>query len=234
MKQSESFVREEGEICRICLDGQTDSSNLISAFQCTGSVKYVHEECMKTWVLSSNANLSEVKCEICHTKLRLDYAVASHCVCGKDMQYTALSVSLIVVIFLLVSVCVMMLVYFSSSLGTQKMVDLLVVCICSLGILMLSILLGFSIYKSCIVLKVTKLKILEQELTTEKSCEVSAIDSDGHLVTSHGELRARNRVIARSSLDLRNLETNLYNRHGRSSLAVLSFDAGRTDRTSDI
>ncbi|CAH2302786.1 probable E3 ubiquitin- ligase MARCH10 [Pelobates cultripes] len=69
---------EEGDLCRICLMGGDNAENhLITPCQCSGSLKYVHQECMKRWLLAkitSGADLDAVKtCEMCkqnvHTEI---------------------------------------------------------------------------------------------------------------------------------------------------------------------
>ncbi|XP_053574413.1 E3 ubiquitin-protein ligase MARCHF7-like [Bombina bombina] len=61
---------EEGDICRICLmGGETTKNHLIAPCQCTGSLKYVHQDCIKKWLeakITSGAGFDVVKtCEMC-------------------------------------------------------------------------------------------------------------------------------------------------------------------------
>uniref|UniRef100_UPI00398E6C96 E3 ubiquitin-protein ligase MARCHF7 isoform X2 n=1 Tax=Pristiophorus japonicus TaxID=55135 RepID=UPI00398E6C96 len=71
---------EEGDICRICQmgAGATSPPNpLIQPCNCTGSLQYVHQECMKKWLqskINSGADLIAVTtCELCKEKLQLDF-----------------------------------------------------------------------------------------------------------------------------------------------------------------
>ncbi|XP_056404520.1 probable E3 ubiquitin-protein ligase MARCHF10 isoform X2 [Hyla sarda] len=73
-KLQESLLQEdseeEGDICRICLmGGETTENDLIAPCQCSGSLKYVHSECLKKWLLAkikSGAELNTVRtCEMC-------------------------------------------------------------------------------------------------------------------------------------------------------------------------
>lgn len=44
---------EEGDLCRICQMPSASSDNLlIEPCKCTGSLQYVHQECMKKWLQS--------------------------------------------------------------------------------------------------------------------------------------------------------------------------------------
>ncbi|XP_067891375.1 E3 ubiquitin-protein ligase MARCH7 [Heterodontus francisci] len=71
---------EEGDICRICQMGAVATSPpnpLIQPCSCTGSLQYVHQECMKKWLqskINSGADLTAVTtCELCKEKLQLDF-----------------------------------------------------------------------------------------------------------------------------------------------------------------
>ncbi|XP_029000679.1 E3 ubiquitin-protein ligase MARCH7 [Betta splendens] len=73
----EDSDEEEGDRCRICQMGQEQESNpLIQPCRCTGSLQYVHQECIKRWLRSkigSGTNLEAITtCELCKKKLRLN------------------------------------------------------------------------------------------------------------------------------------------------------------------
>ncbi|KAM6942643.1 E3 ubiquitin-protein ligase MARCHF7 [Xenentodon cancila] len=73
----EDSDEEEGDLCRICQMGEESSSNpLIQPCRCTGSLQYVHQECIKRWLRSkigSGTNLEAITtCELCKEKLRLN------------------------------------------------------------------------------------------------------------------------------------------------------------------
>lgn len=69
---------EEGDLCRICQMGDNCPTNpLIEApCKCTGSLQYVHQECMKKWLISkinSGSSFDAVNtCELCKEKLNLN------------------------------------------------------------------------------------------------------------------------------------------------------------------
>lgn len=73
----EDSDEEEGDLCRICQMGEESASNpLIQPCRCTGSLQYVHQECIKRWLRSkigSGTNLEAITtCELCKEKLRLN------------------------------------------------------------------------------------------------------------------------------------------------------------------
>ncbi|XP_005049825.1 PREDICTED: E3 ubiquitin-protein ligase MARCH7 isoform X1 [Ficedula albicollis] len=68
---------EEGDLCRICQMSSSSSDNLlIQPCKCTGSLRYVHQECMKKWLqskINSGSSLEAVTtCELCKEKLHLN------------------------------------------------------------------------------------------------------------------------------------------------------------------
>ncbi|NXO02195.1 MARH7 ligase, partial [Rhinopomastus cyanomelas] len=68
---------EEGDLCRICQMSSSSSDNLlIQPCKCTGSLQYVHQECMKKWLqskINSGSSLEAVTtCELCKEKLHLN------------------------------------------------------------------------------------------------------------------------------------------------------------------
>lgn len=73
----EDSDEEEWDLCRICQMGEESSTNpLIQPCSCTGSLQYVHQECIKRWLCSkigSGTNLEAVTtCELCKEKLCLN------------------------------------------------------------------------------------------------------------------------------------------------------------------
>ena len=71
-------IENEGHhICRICL-GNDQVSNLISPCTCTGSQKYVHEECLKTWLLNKKEE-DLGYCEVCKNIFKTNFKVMSIC-----------------------------------------------------------------------------------------------------------------------------------------------------------
>ncbi|XP_056605993.1 E3 ubiquitin-protein ligase MARCH7 isoform X2 [Triplophysa dalaica] len=73
----EDSDEEEGDLCRICQMGEQSSSNpLIEPCKCTGSLQFVHQDCIKKWLrskISSGSNLEAIAtCELCKEKLHLN------------------------------------------------------------------------------------------------------------------------------------------------------------------
>jgi hypothetical protein len=81
----DSNVSYTEPICRICFDVQSSDHALITPCKCTGSVKYIHEDCLKVWLLSKQTDLKTVTCELCMAKygmrfkFELKFAPCSDC-----------------------------------------------------------------------------------------------------------------------------------------------------------
>merc|ERR1719446_589316 len=52
-------------VCRICYGG-TDVGRLISPCMCTGTMRFVHLECLNMWRLASSNPQSFYQCDQCH------------------------------------------------------------------------------------------------------------------------------------------------------------------------
>ncbi|KAL7870079.1 hypothetical protein AOLI_G00140670 [Acnodon oligacanthus] len=73
----EESDEEDEDVCRICqCKGTSPTNPLLSPCQCSGSLQYIHHDCLKRWIqtkIKSGAELSGVKtCELCKGSLTLD------------------------------------------------------------------------------------------------------------------------------------------------------------------
>lgn len=65
---------EEEPCCRICLESEDSQENpLISPCRCSGSMRYVHRNCLDEWRVSCFNPKALVSCTTCHTKFRMRY-----------------------------------------------------------------------------------------------------------------------------------------------------------------
>lgn len=53
----------EEKVCRICFD--QEGANIISPCKCSGNSKYVHDECLRSWILVKFESIENAKCEVC-------------------------------------------------------------------------------------------------------------------------------------------------------------------------
>ena len=67
--------------CRICFETLSIPKDLINPCKCTGSMRYVHEECLKLWILSSRQDIKEATCDICKHPFTMEIKLARKCSC---------------------------------------------------------------------------------------------------------------------------------------------------------
>src|SRR5690349_16586124 len=60
-------------LCRICLQEEVDRERLISPCLCKGSMKYVHQDCLNHWRLSSPNPDSVTRCDSCKMIYKLKF-----------------------------------------------------------------------------------------------------------------------------------------------------------------
>ncbi|OMJ76010.1 hypothetical protein SteCoe_24725 [Stentor coeruleus] len=123
-------------ICRICFDIESDSHHLITPCKCSGSMKYVHEECLKIWLLSRDKDLSTSECDICKTQFEMKINLALKCTC-KNYWNECLGIIIFpILITLMSSILVVILLFLVQGIQNNKssaseqayLILLLIVC----------------------------------------------------------------------------------------------------------
>ncbi|KAL4461619.1 hypothetical protein ABPG74_016243 [Tetrahymena malaccensis] len=53
--------------CKICLETEctSETGKMITPCKCSGTLRNVHEECLKTWILTQQKEIMEAQCEVC-------------------------------------------------------------------------------------------------------------------------------------------------------------------------
>ena len=64
--------------CRICFE---NTPPLIHPCKCSGSSKYVHLVCLKTWISSQHSNPKGSQCEVCRTKYKMKISTSKSLSC---------------------------------------------------------------------------------------------------------------------------------------------------------
>lgn len=83
LKLGQSLVQSNPEEfqCRICFETVPNTKNLIFPCKCSGTMKFVHEECLKIWILSSRQDIKEATCDICKHQFSMEIKLAKKCSC---------------------------------------------------------------------------------------------------------------------------------------------------------
>lgn len=73
-------IEESKEVvCRICLETETGDNRLIHPCKCIGTVKHVHEECLKAWLSSRDEDVALSQCEVCRTPFSMHIRLLRKC-----------------------------------------------------------------------------------------------------------------------------------------------------------
>ena len=73
LKNCRGRSKMKEKICKICLYDKTlkGYGSIITPCKCHGNLKYMHEECLKTYLILRKHNLEETLCETCKAKMRM-------------------------------------------------------------------------------------------------------------------------------------------------------------------
>ena len=83
------FRLDSERVCRICFEIESKNNQLIEPCNCSGSMKFVHEDCMKKSILSKSKSFGSVSCEVCKTRIRMQVRFINKfsCNCVKEDIY---------------------------------------------------------------------------------------------------------------------------------------------------
>jgi hypothetical protein len=100
---------EERPVCKICYEGEDNKQNLIRPCKCQGSMKYIHEICLKKWI-DKQDDMNEPKCEICKYKYKIS-KIYIYKFSKKKCWDTIKSVSIVMVIVTIILVLLLSITY---------------------------------------------------------------------------------------------------------------------------
>lgn len=79
--------------CKICLEVvNPGQGKLIKPCRCTGSMGFIHEECLRTWLISKSIDIEESKCELCGYKFRMIMRFKNRFYCKSICENGVLSI----------------------------------------------------------------------------------------------------------------------------------------------
>ena len=150
-------------ICRICLEANDD---MISVCRCMGSVNYVHESCIKTWILAKEKEIDNARCELCGTKLEMTYNITKRCSCGEicqeKLEQTAFSFAVLLVVSLLSFIVYLLISNFRYNSVMEMVYDLIIIGITGVGLIALFTIAICSFRRALIVDNISDWQILPQ------------------------------------------------------------------------
>lgn len=114
--------QNEPKACRVCFDGEESGKKLINPCLCKGSSKYIHKECLYTWINSQNDNEDSRKCEVCNYIFNIKVSIKKKCLHKKDIKNKGFKTFCIIfsILVLLSSAVVAAIVLINKQINLQK------------------------------------------------------------------------------------------------------------------
>lgn len=147
--------------CRICFESQ-DKDLLISPCRCSGSMKFVHEECLKLWILSSNPEPKSSSCELCKQAFIIEFELSRKC-SFTNFTNECFNIFIFPLVILIISIVFAIALYYlvqgikQRTLGNEEKVYFsLIVFACFAIITALMCFLVKTVGKACCVMKMEK------------------------------------------------------------------------------
>ena len=159
--------RPSEQLCKICLEPDI-STEMISPCRCVGSVEFVHEQCLKVWILGRKGGPQEAECELCHTRYTMycRYSVQ----CYRDWIYSPHKSRLIIVPISIAIIVMLsgMLYVISRSFNDlpsrqAKIFSISLMSFCSIAASFVMVLVVLTVRRICCVNKLTKWIIFNYE-----------------------------------------------------------------------
>lgn len=104
----------EEKICKICFEQETSSKPVISPCKCRGSSKYIHDECLRSWLSYDMNNLENKSCEICKHPYHIEISPRNCSSLSKKFRKNPKYSSILIILFL---------VFFSAITGIYTLVE---------------------------------------------------------------------------------------------------------------
>lgn len=162
-----------GSVCKICLEDDM-SSTVLSPCRCIGSVKYVHEDCLKTWILAKRRDIRTSSCEICNTHYLMDVKIGKRCIYWQFIR-SNVSRGMVGPMLILALFMVFLMIYvlvekiYEASNSTAKVFPFIMIAICGVVSIALSALIFLFFRQFCYAKVLKEWNILDFPIV-EKSC----------------------------------------------------------------
>mmetsp|Transcript_5915 Transcript_5915/g.10523 ORF Transcript_5915/g.10523 Transcript_5915/m.10523 type:complete len:306 (-) Transcript_5915:11-928(-) len=166
-----SFSRavEDEVVCRICMEPDSEKHKLIHPCKCSGSVKHIHEECLKTWITSHSEDIDKSVCELCKTPYVMEIKMTSKCspreAFNEGMTACLFTPLLITVLIILILISYLLLSSYLPEADEEEersyTIALIVTCLVS-SVVILGLIVN-SCKNACVAKKISSWNIMSQE-----------------------------------------------------------------------
>ena len=110
IRNNKSISNDEPQ-CKICYEKNEKKNKLINPCLCQGSMKYIHENCLKKWIEKAFAHdKNEATCEICKYNYNMKFFMQYKFSCEKTIK-TLKGMSSIMIVSIIIIILVLLIVY---------------------------------------------------------------------------------------------------------------------------
>ncbi|OMJ80834.1 hypothetical protein SteCoe_13587 [Stentor coeruleus] len=171
-------LAQEAEItlnrsCRICMESEALDSPLLSPCKCSGTIRYIHEECLKTWLVSHSEDLAKSCCELCKMPFSMEFKMKRKCK-PKQSCTTGLNSCLFVPVLSAIVIVLFIIVYLladrylsTNSGSEEKGYTIALILTCAISGLILTVLIISSLKEACLVSQLEDWTIFSQNFEEE-------------------------------------------------------------------
>ncbi|OMJ74899.1 hypothetical protein SteCoe_26070 [Stentor coeruleus] len=173
--------------CRICMEPESKGNILIAPCKCSGTVKYIHEECLKTWIISQEGDIDEGQCELCKTQFLMEFKIGKKCSPKESVKngwspFLYLPVLFAVMVMLFLVIYLLAERYISISQGNnEKGYTIALMITCGISGLVLLLLIVNTLKEICLVAKLEEWHIFSQNFDQESE-ESIPVDKDETMI----------------------------------------------------
>lgn len=150
--------------CRICFD--SERNDLISPCLCSGTSKFVHDKCLKTWISSQEVNNSKPKCEICNYEYKMKMKIIKVYNPKKAIEEEFLyccMIPVIIIIIIILSIIIAILITSTLNFKKNQTFSWLILTICLVPLLFSVVFLMICIKKILFINHIQEWNILSLE-----------------------------------------------------------------------
>ncbi|OMJ66765.1 hypothetical protein SteCoe_36281 [Stentor coeruleus] len=178
LKNSIKLDQTPSYICRICFDSNLD--DLISPCKCSGSSKYTHEQCLKTWLCHKNPNLKSPSCEICGSSFNIEMKKSFKCALEQDSNKKMVLYCKIFVFLgalFMLGVVILISVVFYIDLEKKLVYSILLLIACSIPVCLCVYFLSRNLINLCIKIEVIDWKIISYSRKSSPNASITEPNS---------------------------------------------------------
>lgn len=102
-------------VCRICFESELENNPIITPCECSGTMKFIHEECLKKWILSKTREPESFHCDVCKYPIKMELKAKLVLSCKEIKREFFKIIIFPVVILIITTIIVLIAMYLYSA-----------------------------------------------------------------------------------------------------------------------